>query len=354
VPLERVAWLAAYLYHLRTWGRLAATAIGEADVWHAHDLQALEAISDHVRAGTIVYDSHELFLDTGVAGLLPPALRSLLRWEEQRRVRRIDTLVTVNRDVAVVLNRRYRPPRTIVVHNCPPRTAPYAGPDLLRRATGIPAGAAIVLHHGLLANHRGLEVLTEAMLEPGLESAHLVLLGYGRLRDALRALSGAPRFAGRIHVLDAVPVEELHGWISSADVGAIALPGTDRNLRLATPNKLFECLAAGVPVVVSDLPGVRRIVDDPAGPLGTICDPARPASVALAIRSILELGPVERLALRTRCFSAARERWNWETEVKGLLETYERIAAELPPRGGLNRTGSDGDSIAITFDGVHE
>jgi glycosyltransferase involved in cell wall biosynthesis len=277
-----------------------------------------------------VYDSHELFLNTGIAGGLPRVLRFLVRMEERRRVRRIDTLITVNEELAHVLNRRYRPQRTVVVHNCPARTTPYEGPDLLRLATGIPPSTPIVLHHGLLAKHRGLEVLTEAMLEPGLESAHLVLLGYGGLRDSMRTLSGTPRFSGRVHVLDAVPVEEVLNWISSANVGAIALPATDMNLRLATPNKLFECLAAGVPVVVSDLPAVRRIVDDEAGPLGAICDPTRPASVALAIRSILELKPAERLALRNRCLVAARDRWNWEAEVQGLVETYHRIAAERP------------------------
>jgi glycosyltransferase involved in cell wall biosynthesis len=250
--------------------------------------------------------------------------------EEQRRVRRIDTLITVNRELADVLNRRYRPRRTVVLHNCPARMAPYDGPDLLRAATGIPSTSPIVLHHGLITNNRGLEVLTEAMLEPGLEHAHLVLLGYGVLHDSMRALSRTPRFAGRVHVLDAVPVEEVLNWISSADVGAIAFPATDMNLRLSTPNKLFECLAAGVPVVVSDQRAVRRIVDDEAGRLGRICDPTRPASVALAIRSILELMPAERVALRNRCLAAARDRWNWETEVQGLIETYERIAAGRP------------------------
>lgn len=328
-PLHRIAWLVGYLANLRAWGDQVVAAIGEADAWHVHDLPALVAISSHVPNATpIVYDSHELFLDTGIAGRLPRALRFLVRLEERRRVARVDTLITVNRELAAELNRRYRPRRTVVVHNCPRWTAPYVGPDLLRTATGIPPNAPIVLHHGLLARARGLEVLTEAMFEPGLEDSHLVLLGYGGLRDSMRALSRDPRFAGRLHVIDAVPVREVLDWISSASVGAIALPATDMNLRLATPNKLFECLAAGVPVVVSDLPAIRRIVDDPRGALGTFCDPTRPKSVALAIRSILEMEPPGRLALRSRCFAAAKQRWNWESEVQGLTATYERIAAE--------------------------
>jgi glycosyltransferase involved in cell wall biosynthesis len=73
---------------------------------------------------------------------------------------------------------------------------------------------------------------------------------------------------------------------------------------------------------------MRRIVmDDPSGPLGAVCDPASPASIALAVRSILERSDPERSQLRERCREAARTRWNWETESQALLSAYEQLAA---------------------------
>jgi glycosyltransferase involved in cell wall biosynthesis len=99
---------------------------------------------------------------------------------------------------------------------------------------------------------------------------------------------------------------------------------------LSTPNKLFESLAVGLPVVSSDFPERRSIVmDDPDGPLGALCEPTDIGSIAAAIRSILDLAPVERADLRARCLRAAHERWNWETESAKLVALYASLADEL-------------------------
>jgi glycosyltransferase involved in cell wall biosynthesis len=101
------------------------------------------------------------------------------------------------------------------------------------------------------------------------------------------------------------------------------------NHRLSSPNKLFESIATGLPVVVSDFVEMRRIVlEDPDGPLGAVCDPADPVSVAAAIRTILDLGPEARETLRARCLRAAHERWTWETESSHLVELYELLARQ--------------------------
>jgi glycosyltransferase involved in cell wall biosynthesis len=326
--LDRVRWFAGYAANVWQWGSEVVAAVGRTDAWHLHDLPALIAISGHLRDATpIVYDSHELFLDQGAAVQLPAPIRALLRFDERRRVKRADTLITVNYDLASILKRRYRPSRIVVVHNCPPRTPLYAGPDRLRAAADIPTASPVVLHHGAITYGRGIESLVMAMLEPGLEQAHLVLLGFGPLREAMMDLGRQERFGGRLHVLHAVPPDQLLDWIASADVGAIARPAADINYEMSTPNKLFECMAAGVPVVASGR-AVSRIVLDPAGPLGEICDPTRLSSIALAIRSIVELGPAQRAALRDRCRAAAERRWNWERETVGLVATYERIARD--------------------------
>ena len=76
----RVAWLLDYVRGLRSWGREVVAIAGPLDIWHAHDLTGLAAISSHVPADVpIVYDSHELFLETGTAFRPPGPVRSLLR-----------------------------------------------------------------------------------------------------------------------------------------------------------------------------------------------------------------------------------------------------------------------------------
>jgi glycosyltransferase involved in cell wall biosynthesis len=228
--------------------------------------------------------------------------------------------------VAAEIEHRLSPRRVVVVHNCPPRwTPPTPPPDYLRSAVGLAQDAVVVLCHGVFQRGRGLEQTAAALLEPGLGGAHLVFLGYGS--GVVEPILAEPRLAGRVHRLAAVPPDEVVPWVSGADVDVVAFQKTDLNKRVSTPNKLFESLAAGVPVVVSDFPILRRVViDDPLGPLGAVCDPGDPAAIARAIRSIVEAPPAERAALRSRVVQAAHERWNWETESAKLVDLYADLA----------------------------
>ena len=323
----RIRWVVGYSLNIRAWGRWAVATAGDVDVWHAHDFTGLMAVGWAVRAPCrIVYDSHEIFLETGTAALLPGPLRRLLSALEGLLARRAVALVTVNEACAEVLQRRLRPSRTIIVRNCPPRwTPPDPLPSRLRDAVGVDDFQPLILYHGGLLPGRGIEQLAESILAPGLRSTHVAILGFGGLRPELEEMTRDPRFGGRLHLLEAVPPDELLDWVSGADADGILLQPT-RNHMLSTANKLWESLAAGVPVIVSDFPVMRRIVmDDPAGPLGTTCDPTDPLSIAGAIRAIVERQPDERAALRARCLRAAHQRWNWESESARLVDLYTGI-----------------------------
>jgi glycosyltransferase involved in cell wall biosynthesis len=327
---SRVRWILGYARNLRAWGRWAVDAAGPVDVWHAHDLTGLMAVGPNVRApARLVYDSHEMFLTTGTGLRLPRPLRRLLSLYEGYLARRAVALVTVNEGYAAVLRKRLRPRRTIIVRNCPPRATPSAMPaSRLRDVAGVPDSEALILYHGLFTGQRGIEQVAEAMLVPALRSAHLALLGFGSARSEFERLAREPRFGGRLHVLEAVPPGQLLDWVAGADVDVIPLQHSTLNHWLCTPNKLWESLAVGVPVVVSDFPVMKRVVlEDPAGPLGEVCEPASPESIAAAIAAIISLPETERSVLRTRCLEAAHQRWNWETESSRLVELYAEILA---------------------------
>ncbi len=329
-------WLIRWRFGTLGWAGTASAAAPAADVYHGHDLTGLPAA---VRAqarngGLVVYDSHESFMDSGSNANRPRWAKAILRRFERRQAGHAVALVTVNRSLGELLGARFGLSRVVVVHNAPARWEPPAErPDLLRDAAGLPPGTAIALYHGAFSAHRGLEELADAILVPGLEAVHAVFLGYGSQEAALRKRATDPRYGGRLHVLAAVTPEVLPVWVASADVGVMVIQASTLNHRLSSPNKLFESIATGLPVVVSDFVEMRRIVlEDPDGALGAVCDPADPVSIAAAIRSILDLGPDEREALRARCLRAAHERWNWETESAGLVALYDSLALE---RAGL-------------------
>lgn len=337
VLVGRLGWLRAYTANLRAWGRAVPGICGDVDVWHLHDLTAMAGVLPAVRTNTpVVYDAHELFLESGTAANLPGLLRRVLRAYEGRLVNRVAAVLTVNDELGVELQRRYGPRRIEIVHNCPDRwTPPPTRPALIREAAGIPPGSPVVLYHGVLGAHRGIEGLMGALLHSGMETVHLALLGPGVARSFYVDMARRPQLGGRVHILDAVPPAALLQWVASADVGAMPIQRSTLNHYLSTPNKLFECLAAGVPVVVSDFPAMRRIaLADAEAPLGAVCDPESIDSVARALLTLLELSPADAEEMRARCLTAAKERWNWEVESERLLSLYHDLA---PGVGGRNR-----------------
>lgn len=323
-------YLGWWLGSVAGWQRLAVAAAPPADVHHAHDFDALPAAAAAARRdrSRYVYDSHELFTDWRPNALQPWWLRLAIGLRERQLARGAAAVVTVNDEIARILTARFRIRPPAVLYNCPPRpTSDRVAP--LRETAGVPPEVPLAIYHGAFVPDRGLAEIAAALREPGLEALHVVFLGYGPLRDWLADLAGDPAFGGRLHLLDPVPPEDVPAWVAGADVAVMPIGPQTRNLVLSTPNKLFESLAAGVPVVASDFPGMRRIVlGDPLGPLGAVCDPTDPASIARAIRSILALPPAERAALRSRCRQAALERWNWETEGAKLVALYERLGRE--------------------------
>lgn len=151
---SRVGWMARYLRDLRAWGTWAVETGGSVDVWHAHDLPGLMAVGPRVQAPCeLVYDSHEIFLETGTAVHLPATVRRLLAKYERRLVRRVAALVTVNEAYAAVLERRLEPRKMVLVRNCPPRWSPDDEAHArLRAATSIPMTTPLVLYHGALSS----------------------------------------------------------------------------------------------------------------------------------------------------------------------------------------------------------
>lgn len=280
-----------------------------------------------LRHAPVVYDARDLYADARSLARLPDLARSLVQARERSWARRSDAVVTVNDALADILAERFGTVRPTVVMNCAPRWSPSGAlPRRFHAALGLAAASRVVLYHGGLEPGRGIEQLLAVAPELP-PDVHVVLLGYGRLRAALAArIQGDARLRPRVHLLDPVAPEALVEWVASADVAVAAIQPTTPNHRLSTPNKLFEALAAGTPLVASDFPAMRAIVlDDPDGPLGAVCDPADPAALAGAILRVLDKDEGAMADLRARCLRAAHERYAWEAQLGVLLAVYTRL-----------------------------
>ncbi len=321
-PIRRLV-----LFPLRpiAWGRAIAEIAEPADLWHGMWAGSLPGIL-HLRdrfGGRAIYDSRDIYLHARQFDRMSRPWRAIYRRIERRWARRCDAVITVNQAYADVLVRTLGIAPPAIVMNCPERfDPPEPRPDRIRQALGLPQDRGIVLYQGNLMTERGIEQGMDAILEvPG---ADLVLLGYGALQATLADEVSRPPYVGRVHLLAAVAPTELLDWTCSADVMLMAIQPTTLNHRYTTPNKLWEAMAAGVPVVASDLPGMAAIVRETG--CGVLCDPTSPADVARAIRSILDLPADARAELRARGLGAAHDRYNWAAQASTLLSVYAGLS----------------------------
>lgn len=275
----------------------------------------------------VIYDAGDIYLaSTAVQALLRPA-RTAIRLYERSAAHRADSIVTANDGYAEELARRLDVPLPMVVLNCPPRSGRLPGAPAptglgrFHKALNLDPADRVVLYHGGFTAERGIEQLIVAI--PLVERAVLVLLGFGPLAGRYEAIAADPATNGRVRVMPAVPPAELLEWVAAADVAAMPILPTTLNHRLTTPNKLFEAISAGVPVVASDLPGMAGIVRSIDA--GRLVDPNDPAALAAGLTAVLDAPAAERAARRERLLTAARDTYNWEVQSARLFAEFERL-----------------------------
>lgn len=295
-----------------------------ADLYHAMAYMGIPvALGLAGRTRTpVIYDARDIYVDAANVARMPRAARWIFARLERRWARRASRVVTVNEPYAAVMAERFGVEKPLIVLNCAyRRRLPATRPRRFHERLGLGPTVPVVLYHGAFSPDRGIEQLIEAL--PAIPRATLVVLGYGALQSELEARAAEPDLAGRLYVLPAVPPTELIDWVASADIVAMPIQPTTLNHRLTTPNKLFEAMAAGAPVVASDLPGMAGIVEE-AG-CGVLVDPTETGSIASAIREMLELPESERAAIGRRGYDAHLAAYNWEAQVQHLLDEYSRL-----------------------------
>ena len=167
---------------------------------------------------------------------------------------------------------------------------------------------------------RGLEELVDAIgLVPAVQ---LVMLGSGVEEGALRARADAA--GASVLILPPVAPGLVEAYAASADVGVSPILPSCLNYRYSLPNKLFQYMAAGIPVVASDFRQVRAVVEGSGA--GVVVDTTNPKAIANGIRQVLA-DPAEAAAMGARGRAAVIDRYNWEVSAAVLLEVYAGLDA---------------------------
>jgi glycosyltransferase involved in cell wall biosynthesis len=294
------------------------------NIIHAHDVTSLAVCAD-VRRKTgcrLIFDAHEVYdhLAQSEEEMAEINAKVMRKYAD-----RVDALITINESIAGYYRNHYRAlPRATIVKNAAPRAEAFEYDGRLHETAKVPREQSILIYQGGYSPKRGLLqlLLAAEYLEPRWA---LVFMGWGRLEPELRRTADAlckrvGSLAERVRFIPKVPQRELPYWTAGATLGAIPYENAGLNHWFCTPNKLWEYPNAGVPIIASPFPELRRVIE-PNGIGWLLPDPLSPKEIGKAINALTP----EMLAYAKASCADFIARDNWSVYRERLQQAYRGL-----------------------------
>jgi len=296
----------------------------DADLYHFHDPELILAgLLLRARGKRVIYDVHEdVPKDILSKHYLPEWSRQAVSWAaraiENAACKRFSALVVVT----PAIKRRFQSlhKRTVMIRNFPIPDEIAVGPEVPWESREM-----AVAYVGGITGLRGIREMVQAMgLLPESLPALLKIAGSSLYEDNLDDL---PKLNGwnRTHHLGYLDRTEIAKLFRSVRAGLVLFHPAPNHME-AMPMKLFEYMAAGIPIIASDFPAWRELIGG-AG-CGLLVDPLRPQAIAAAIEYVLT-HPAEAAEMGRRGQAAVQEAYNWDSQAQKLIRLYCELL-ELP------------------------
>ncbi|MCB9284435.1 MAG: glycosyltransferase family 4 protein [Lewinellaceae bacterium] len=287
----------------------------DAAIYHFHDPELIPIGRKLQRKGKkVIYDVHEhvpnqIRTKYYIPALLRPVIATAFDLFEKWMAGKMDGVVTA----VDTVRDRLQPvnPLTVDINNYPEANMMYVEEDWSKKTRD-------VIYVGLINEIRGIRELIASLALPG--TWKLSLVGTFGSSGLEAELARHPDW-DRVDYLGQQPRKTVADLMAASRIGIVTfLPAPNHNKN--QPNKLFEYMAAGIPVVCSDFPRWKKLVEDRG--CGLCVDPADPAAIAGAVEYLLA-HPDEARAMGQRGREAMESTYNWASEERKLVDLYQKI-----------------------------
>jgi glycosyltransferase involved in cell wall biosynthesis len=291
------------------------------DLLVANDLDTLlpNFLISKLKGIPLVYDTHELFCEVPELAA-HPLKKKIWKKLESALFPRLKDVFTVNDSISEIYEKEYKVPVN-VVRNLPRLNfSNLSAVPKSRKELGLPEGKKIILMQGAGINvDRGAEEALTAM--QFLEDALLLIIGGGDVIGKLKEMAKAMNLSGKVWFIGKLPFQELKSYTLLADLGLTLDKDSNINYRYSLPNKLFDYIQAGVPVLASDLVEVKKVVDQYQ--VGCITTSLEPKHLAAVLSDCLN-NDARMKQWKENCRRASQELC-WESEEEVLRNVYRKF-----------------------------
>jgi glycosyltransferase involved in cell wall biosynthesis len=285
----------------------------KSDILHCNDLNTLPiGILIKLffnRKAKVVYDAHEY--ETEVNGLYG-FKKIIIKITERLFVRYADKVITVSDSIANEYKKLYNIEKPGLVLNCP-NYQKVEKQDKFRNTCNISKDQAIFLYQGALSRGRGVEILLEVFSQITDKDKVIIFMGYGELEQVVRDYA---QQSNNIFFHPAVSSSILLQYTASADYGVSFIEDSCLSYRYCLPNKVFEYLMVGLPVLVSNLPEMKSFVEK--NNLGVVAEDNTVEGFGSAVEASLNQNYK---TIKKNALSICQQ-YSWEEQEKVLLDIY--------------------------------
>lgn len=287
-----------------------------ADLFFVEDFYTLPFVTivGKLKRAKIFYNSRELYAFLG--GLRNrPFLQSIVKSIENLFIKKVDLVLTTGEMDSRFLEQFYGINNTLVIRNIPLLQQPGKVIDF-RAKYGLSEDTFILIYQGVLLEGRGIPLIIKAM--ENLPGTVLIILGDGEQKNNFRNQAEKANISDRVIFAGTVGQKELINFTAGGDLGLSLIENISVSYYHALPNKMFEYIMAGIPVLASDLPQMKMIIEKYQ--VGEAINISNPQSI---VNSVLKLksDPDIMKKYKSNCLTASRE-LNWQEE-------YNRVRNKL-------------------------